>query len=134
MQPCTYPRIKEATGLVEVNNACQVFYNDCDSSTSDLATAQLKGHSLNALQGSPSTIGYKDAGFNGRRAYIRCSKDNALPKEAQERFIADSSVGWIRKDLDASHSPFLSMPDQLTEVIQELFYIFSAFESREPEP
>lgn len=67
-----------------------------------------------------SAIGWRDSAYNGCRAYIRCLDDKALLPNLQDFFVERSKVSWIVKDLDASHSPFMSIPDQLTGVVKEI--------------
>lgn len=92
-------------------------------------TKTLKGHSIKALQGEhaiPKNIGWREAGYDGRRAYVRCTKDNALPLPGQQLFTERTGVEWVIKTLDASHSPFLSMPDATAAVVSELASEFLA--------
>lgn len=52
--------------------------------------------------------------------YLFCSKDNAVPTFVQEMMVNDFAKGVeIRKEhVDASHSPFLSKPDETAAAIQ----------------
>jgi hypothetical protein len=45
---------------------------------------------------------------------VICEQDNAIPLEAQE--VLSQRASSVKR-LDASHSPFLSMPDQVVDVI-----------------
>ena len=58
------------------------------------------------------------------RTYIRCTGDQAIPIAAQDQFIAAAdaltpSNRYIVRTLNASHSPFISMPEQLAKLIEE---------------
>jgi pimeloyl-ACP methyl ester carboxylesterase len=58
------------------------------------------------------------------RTYIRCSADRAILPALQARFIAEADAAFPANatrvvDLDASHSPFLSMPDRVAAAILE---------------
>ena len=46
--------------------------------------------------------------------YVVCERDNAIPVFAQEAMAA--RAGRVER-LDAGHSPFLSRPDELAEII-----------------
>ena len=48
--------------------------------------------------------------------YVVCGRDNAIPPEVQERMAA--RAGTV-SHIDASHSPFLSRPDEVTAIIKE---------------
>jgi pimeloyl-ACP methyl ester carboxylesterase len=49
--------------------------------------------------------------------YVVCEKDRAVPRALQEEFAAQFGEGrsWY---IDASHSPFLSKPEKVVEVIE----------------
>ena len=51
--------------------------------------------------------------------YIRCMRDQAFPPFLQDRFLEDSGVEWKVKDVEASHSPFASKPEELVEIFVE---------------
>lgn len=59
------------------------------------------------------------------RAYIRCSEDRAVMPALQDRFIREADA-WTPENptrvttLAASHSPFLSMPTELAQVLSDL--------------
>ena len=58
------------------------------------------------------------------RTYIRCSEDQAIPLAAQDQFIAEADALTPRnrytvRTLKASHSPFISMPRELAQLLIE---------------
>lgn len=58
------------------------------------------------------------------RTYIRCTNDQAIPIAAQDQFIAEADSLTPRnrytvRTLNASHSPFISMPAQVAKLIEE---------------
>lgn len=115
--------IQETEGFISPANELETFYNDCDIGLAEATAKTLQRHSLKAIGALYSTegaLGVNEDGYDGRRAYIRCQLDNAMPVAAQEAFTALSKVKWITKDLQTSHSPFLSQPRQTAKVISEL--------------
>lgn len=58
------------------------------------------------------------------RSYIRCLQDRALTPKVQDRIIADAdtfaSNATEVRDLNTSHSPFLSRPQELADLIAAL--------------
>ncbi|EHK23860.1 uncharacterized protein TRIVIDRAFT_147410 [Trichoderma virens Gv29-8] len=115
----------ETEGLLYTLDEEETFYNDCSAEIARSATAMLKPHSVRAMQSAPSAVGWQDKSYDGRRAYIRCLKDNALPVKIQDHLVARSGVEWAVKTLDSSHSPFLSMPDELTRTLEEIIEEFA---------
>ncbi|KAJ5835760.1 hypothetical protein N7447_001786 [Penicillium robsamsonii] len=53
-------------------------------------------------------------------AYIVCEQDRALPPPFQELFASKMGGPENTYRLPSSHSPFLSMPDRLAEVLQQI--------------
>ncbi|GAA4227494.1 alpha/beta hydrolase [Actinomadura meridiana] len=59
------------------------------------------------------------------RTYITCARDWALRPAVQQRFIAEADADFPDNptsvvSLDSSHSPFLSMPDRVAEIVTKL--------------
>jgi hypothetical protein len=57
-------------------------------------------------------------GFKGCVAYVRTLKDTAPPYFVQQMMI-DSAKGpdWIVRDIESDHSPQLSQPEKLCEIL-----------------
>lgn len=69
---------------------------------------------------SPATA-WADSAFDGRRVYLRCHRDKAIPLIAQQSMLEESGVAWRELDLeDAGHSPFLSHVDVIFKHVDEL--------------
>ncbi|KAL7951827.1 alpha/beta-hydrolase [Trichoderma barbatum] len=115
----------ETEGLVYTLSQVDTFYHDCSSELASSIVATLKPHSVEAIKTAPSAVRWQDKVYDGRRAYIRCLQDKALPVEIQDHFIARTEVEWLVKTVDSSHSPFLSMPAKLTGVLQEIIEEFA---------
>jgi pimeloyl-ACP methyl ester carboxylesterase len=54
-----------------------------------------------------------------RRVYIRCTQDHAIPAALSERMTAESPCAEVH-ELDSDHSPFLSRPRQLANLLESL--------------
>jgi pimeloyl-ACP methyl ester carboxylesterase len=88
-------------------------YNDCDSETVAWALDRLGPQPLAALQQSPASVAW----HSKPSTYVVCSKDMAIHPELQ-RILAKrcaASVEW-----DSDHSPFLSRPEALVDLLGEL--------------
>lgn len=94
-----------------------VFYADVPESIASEATAKLLPHSTNALMSPSPPPAWADPEFSGRRAYIRCSEDDAVPAYLQDLMVEHSAVEWVIKKFDTSHSPFLSRTAELAECL-----------------
>lgn len=54
--------------------------------------------------------------------YLYCTKDQALPLALQEMMVQSSGVVFKKESCDASHSPFLSMPQVVLDVVKRMIF------------
>ena len=94
-------------------------FNDVEQSEADRLTGLLRPHSLRAFDSSAPPAAWKEPEFAGKLVYIRCLRDQALPPVLQDMFMENSGVEWKVKELDASHSPFVSKPEELVKILVE---------------
>jgi len=97
----------------------EALYGDCSDADVRAAIARLVPEPAapggQPLRLTPERFGRVD------KAYVFCSKDNAISPVKQREFAAK----WpMRRSatLDSSHSPFLSMPAQLAQVLGSQLY------------
>jgi pimeloyl-ACP methyl ester carboxylesterase len=97
------------------------FYNDCSDAQADDAMLQLNLHRV-ATFGSVVT---GDPVREVRSTYISCTEDRVIPIEVQTAMVAavrSSGVSIEEVSLPASHSPFLSMPDRLADIVEGIVH------------
>ncbi|KAH6893378.1 Alpha/beta hydrolase fold-1 [Thelonectria olida] len=111
--------LDEETGQITVDKPEEVFYNGIDSGLADVAVKGLKKQAHTSFITPSGPPAWKDEVFNGRRAYIKCQKDRAIPYIAQNMVTSLSGLEWHELDLDSSHSPFLTHGDQMLKFIDE---------------
>jgi Alpha/beta hydrolase family len=99
-----------------VETARQTLYGDCDKATVAWATARLEPQGLTVMT-QPFPAGGWPLGLQA--AYVCCSKDRWVPPE-QARQMAGAQLGATPVELPGSHSPFLSRPAELAEVLHRL--------------
>jgi pimeloyl-ACP methyl ester carboxylesterase len=97
--------------------APELFYGDCTPEDVEWALARLVPEPL-GIATAPLAV---TAGRWGSvpRSYIVCTEDRAVSPELQRRMAERVGVDRV-VELAASHSPFLSMPDELAAVLVEL--------------
>lgn len=83
------------------------------------AAKNLKLHSQAALSTPSPPSAWGDSEFDGRRAYIRALDDHTILPIAQEMMVKYSGVEWKVKEINTSHSPYLSKPQELVDNILE---------------
>jgi pimeloyl-ACP methyl ester carboxylesterase len=102
----------------------QALYEDVAPAVADAAIALLTpdGPAGMALGTTTLTVG----GWGSvPRTYVVCGQDMIIRPALQRRFIADADTAFPGNPtsvhtLDASHSPFLSMPGQVAEIVLKL--------------
>jgi len=97
-----------------IDGARQYFYHDCDDATVQWAFDRLGPERFGDTTVSPVSVPAFWAADIGR-SFIRCEQDRAYP-----RWLADlvcRRLGVEPLTIDASHSPFLSRPAELAELL-----------------
>ena len=98
---------------VDPDHAVAAFYHDCAPDVAAGAIDRLRPQSLAALTGEVDAAAWRDK----PSTYVVCTEDRALPV-ALQRSNAErigESVDW-----PTSHSPFLSRPELVAELLVEL--------------
>ena len=102
----------------------EAFYGDVAPAVADAAIALLTPDApLPIALGSVTLTA--DGWGSVPRTYVICSQDMIIRPALQRRFIADADAAFPDnptsvRTLDASHSPFLSMPGQVAGIVLEL--------------
>ncbi len=99
------------------------FYGDVSEADFAHTASQLHCDESNAGALAPSEITPGRFGAVPRH-YIRCTEDRAIPLTGQDHMIAtvDGAIGGktITHTLDSSHSPFLSQPTALSNILIDI--------------
>lgn len=111
-KPLPWFDISENETIVNPKTPIETFYNDVDNAESYLGI--LKPHSYRTLFSKVTYPGWKYV----PSTYLYCEKDNAIPIHAQKGMVESSGVNWKTETLDASHSPFLSFPEEMANSIR----------------
>lgn len=96
-----------------LDNPEQSFYSDVPEEEAARAVGRLTPQSLKTFHEPVTAAGWRHV----PSAYVLCEEDRALPPRVQERMaVRAQSV----HRLPSGHSPFLSMPDRLAGLLDEL--------------
>ncbi|UDY38094.1 alpha/beta fold hydrolase [Dermatobacter hominis] len=97
--------------------AADLFYGDCDAEDRAWAVERLcaepTGPATGTIRTTPERWG------SVPRAYVRCDLDRAVHPDVQDRMVADVGVDVV-VEMAASHSPFLSRPDELARLLLDV--------------
>ena len=99
-----------------------IFYNDMSEAEADTYIAQLKPFAYGAMSTKNTFEPWKeDEGEGIECGYVVCEKDQAIPVHAQRGMVEGVRAGGGRMrvwELDAGHSPFLSMPEKVAGIVR----------------
>jgi pimeloyl-ACP methyl ester carboxylesterase len=104
-------RLPDGRTRVDAERAAALFYNDCAEPTRSWAAAQLRpqwGQALSAPAGPP--VGRRHAS-----TYVVCSEDRVLAPRIQRQIYGTRAQRVVT--LSSGHSPFLSQPQQLAQML-----------------
>lgn len=107
----------EPTAVVRDDVIVPAFFHDCAPDVQKVAKARLTVQSLAPLT-TPVRLTPQRFG-SIPRVYIECTDDRAISIELQRDMIAASGVDKVLS-LNSSHSPFLSMPEELAAALASI--------------
>ncbi len=102
--------VDQSAGSHIPERAEEILYADCPPDVAARAVERLSRQSVAAIGASQTAAAWRDL----PSTYLICEQDRAVPAPAQEAMSA--RAGTVRR-LDASHSPFLSRPDEVADLI-----------------
>ncbi|KAK8043262.1 hypothetical protein PG994_013745 [Apiospora phragmitis] len=94
----------------------KIFYADVEPKLAAKAVAALEPSSMRAMT-DKGTFAPWDAGF--QMGFIHTEQDQAIPIAIQKQMAALFPADHFTATLNSSHSPFLSMPEKLGEVLEQ---------------
>jgi pimeloyl-ACP methyl ester carboxylesterase len=96
--------------LFDTAGAAAMLYNDCDEPTQQWATERLDPQPTASFFQAARSLAYDDT----PSTYVVCADDHTIHPWNQRRMAARAQRVI---EIDASHSPFLSMPEQLADLL-----------------
>ncbi|MDP3899152.1 MAG: alpha/beta hydrolase [Mesorhizobium sp.] len=100
----------DGSSAVPDGQSVPAFYADCDPGLANWATGQLRLQSQRIFGHPITTAAWRSL----PSTYLVLTQDNALPPDFQRMFAAQASEV---REFVSSHSPFLSRPDDLAELL-----------------
>jgi pimeloyl-ACP methyl ester carboxylesterase len=100
------------------------FFADVDQATADAALGLLTPDAPVGIALGTTTL-TPDGWGSVPRTYVTCARDMAVRPTLQARFITEADIAFPDNlttvlALDASHSPFLSMPERVADIVTKL--------------
>lgn len=110
-EPPDWAEQGEVEGTVMVVDPVTVFYGDVEPGLAQRCAERLHPQSIAAAAAALPAAGWHDLPSR----YVICERDRAIPVAVQETMSRHADE--VHR-LDASHSPFLSRPDELVELLR----------------
>jgi pimeloyl-ACP methyl ester carboxylesterase len=103
-----------AMSFAEFEGAWKYFYHDCDEQTARWAYERLDPERFGDTTVTPVSVPrFWEADLP--RSYIRCLQDRSKPRWLSD--VVARRLGVEQLTIDSSHSPFLSRPRELAELL-----------------
>lgn len=105
--------------MVHIHDPDTHFYSDLPPAEAKHFSAQLVVHPTSAQWTDVTREAFKEIPVT----YLLCENDQALPLEVQKMMcgrLAAMGVNVEHESCSAGHSPFLSMPDKLAEIVEKI--------------
>ncbi|MEU4343232.1 alpha/beta fold hydrolase [Nocardia sp. NPDC023852] len=99
-------------------------FGDVDPAVADAAIGLLTPDAPAGIALGATTL-TRDGWGSVPRTYVTCARDMAIRPGLQQKFISDADATFPDNPtavvaLDSSHSPFLSMPEQVADIVAKL--------------
>ena len=91
-------------------------YNDLSPSEQEHWTALLRPHPASTQRTSLNNEAYRHVST----PFLFCRNDQALPVFVQERYVINPGVEVQTERCASGHSPLLSMPEKVVDVVERL--------------
>lgn len=111
--------VDEERGIVTVEDDAirAAFYADCSEADIRLAQSLLRPE---PLAGMVTPVDTSEERFGSvPRTYVTCQQDRAITPEMQQQMLDALPCEEVRT-MDTSHSPFLSAPEELAEILLDV--------------
>jgi pimeloyl-ACP methyl ester carboxylesterase len=102
--------VDEAAGVSRVNDPVRAFYADVAPDVAAACSARLTSQTLSSFATPVGAVGWREH----PSSYLACTEDNAIPYAAQRAMSANA--GTV-ETIPSSHSPFLSQPDAVADLV-----------------
>ncbi|KAL9012996.1 MAG: hypothetical protein Q9173_002279 [Seirophora scorigena] len=114
-------------GLTVISTPIETLFNDVDHDTASRLSASLLPHAILAFESPAPKQAWAEPAYEGKRAFLRCTRDTALPVAVQDMFVQRSGLEWDVKDVDAGHEAHIS---RLADVCEATVGFATTFEGR----
>ena len=111
--------VDDEHGTIRVDDGAieEAFYHDCSAADVTLCRSLMREEPVSPMSAPVDTT--PDRFGRVRRAYVECTRDQALPPAVQRSMREALPCDPVHR-IDSSHSPFLSMPEELVDRLHDI--------------
>ncbi|KAL6720998.1 hypothetical protein ACLMJK_000098 [Lecanora helva] len=112
--------VDEPGNMIRCPDPKPPLYQDIPEEMANVAVASCMNPCLSSWTTPCPPASWNETAYHGRCAFIRTIQDRCIPYHIQNMMINASEQEWILQDIDSGHSPQLSQPEKLADIILEL--------------
>jgi len=106
----------DGTSTIDPDTAAHVFYGHCDPLDAAWATALLRPHTGSTLTQPSKAVAWREK----PTTYVVCGDDRTVAPSLQRELAARIPGAAVLEWADADHSPFLSRPGEVADLLAGL--------------
>lgn len=95
-------------------------YHDVAPALADAACQSALKQGMTSFRSPCPVASWDTEAFKDRIAYVHTLDDRAVPHVAQSAMVQATGQKWITREIQSAHSPQLSAPEELAEILVEL--------------
>jgi hypothetical protein len=96
------------------------FFADAPAELASAAVAELRPSAALSTESPCPASGIADPAVDGKRVYIMCMNDLAVPQPVQELVLKGSGLEWKVVKIESGHCPMVSQPAALAKVLVDV--------------
>lgn len=96
------------------------FFADAPAELASAAVAELKPSAIPSVETPAPASGIADPAVEGKRVYVLCENDLAVPPQVQELVLKGTGLEWKVVRIEAGHCPMISRPAELTKILVDV--------------
>ena len=96
------------------------FFADAAAEAASAAVAELKPSAILSVESPAPASGIADPAVEGRRVYVMCMNDLAVPPPVQEMVLKGTGLEWKVMKIESGHCPMVSRPEELAKILVDV--------------
>jgi len=108
------------TGYITPDDPMKCFFADAPAGLASAAIAELKPSAILSTETPAPPSGIADSAVEGKRVYVLCGNDLAVPPQVQEMIVKGTGLEWKVVRIESGHCPMVSRPAELAKILADV--------------